>query len=180
MLQTKVRLVEEKYRIEPLLLPLSTGASWEDSRELLLEERPIETLERMHRIDLDADELAALRIRRELEALDYDFDQETVELLKLTATELVTNSTRHSGTDRVVVFVRVDEPSLLIKVCDRGPGVDTKIKEPEPFAEGGRGLFLVESLTHSWGTSQLDIDGSQWSCVWACFGAEALPECASA
>ena len=134
----------------------------------------------MHRIDLDAGELAALRVRRELEELDYEFDEETVELLKLTATELVTNSTKHSGTDRIVVFVRVSEPTLLIKVCDRGPGVHTEISEPDPFAEGGRGLFLVEALTRSWGTSQLDIDGSQWACVWACFGSEALPICASA
>jgi anti-sigma regulatory factor (Ser/Thr protein kinase) len=134
----------------------------------------------MHRIDLVADELVAVRVRRELEALEYEFDDETVELLKLAATELVTNSKRHSGSDKVVVFVRVSEPSLLIKVCDRGPGVHAEVTEPDPLAEGGRGLFLVEALAESWGTSQVDIDGSPWSCVWACFGAEALPVCASA
>jgi anti-sigma regulatory factor (Ser/Thr protein kinase) len=133
----------------------------------------------MHRIDLEADQLAARRIRRYLESLEYDFTDETVELLKLTATELVTNATRHSGTKRVVVFVRVSKPSLLIKVCDRGPGIGTTVKEPDLFDEGGRGLFLVESLAHRWGTSEIDVDGAPWSCVWACFGAEALPSCAS-
>ena len=131
----------------------------------------------MHRIDLPADELSAERIRRELEGLDYDFDADTVELLKLTATELVTNALRHSGTDEVIVFVRVGKPSLLIKVCDRGAGFDARPQEPDPFAEGGRGLFLVEQLSHSWGTSTVEVDDDSWACVWACFGAESLPEC---
>ena len=132
-------------------------------------------LDRMHRIDLEADQLAARRVRRHLENLNYDFEDETVELLKLAATELVTNSARHSGTEQIVVFVRVGAPSLLIKVCDRGPGVSTQVSEPDLLDEGGRGLFLVEALARSWGTGELEIDGSPWSCVWACFGSEALP-----
>jgi hypothetical protein len=86
---------------------------------------------------------------------------------------------RHSGSDRIIVYVRVGEPSLLIKVCDRGPGVSTTVSEPDLLAEGGRGLFLIQALAHSWGTSQLDIDGGSWACVWACFGAESLPSCAT-
>ena len=138
------------------------------------------SLDHMHRFDLRADQLAARRIRRELEALEYDFDLETVDLLQLAATELVTNALRHSGTDRVVVFVRVGPPSLLVKVCDRGPGVEAAAREADLFDEGGRGLFLVEQLSHSWGTSTVDVDGEDWSCVWACFGEEALPSCVSA
>ena len=133
----------------------------------------------MHRFDLRADELAAHRVRRHLETLDYDFDEETVELLKLTATELVTNAVRHSGTESIIVYVRVGPPSLLVKVLDRGPGVDAEPTEPDLFDEGGRGLFLVEQLSRLWGTSTVDLDGEQWSCVWACFGEEMLPECAS-
>ncbi len=136
-----------------------------------------DTLGGMHRFDLKASDMAARQVRRQLESLDYDFDQESVELLKLVATELVTNSVRHSGTDSVVVYVRVGEPSLLVKVCDKGGGVSPKAREADLFAEGGRGLFLVESVTHSWGTSKVDIDGEPWSCVWACFGPERLPSC---
>lgn len=139
-----------------------------------------ETVEQMHRFDLNADDLAARRIRRGLEALDYEFEQETVDLLELVASELVTNAVRHSGTGSVVVYVRVGAPSLLIKVCDRGPGVEGRTQEPGPLDEGGRGLFLVEALSRSWGTSTVEIDGDDWSCVWACFGAQALPGCLSA
>jgi anti-sigma regulatory factor (Ser/Thr protein kinase) len=134
----------------------------------------------MHRFDVPADELASRQIRRALEQLDYDFDADTVELLKLVATELVTNAVRHSGTkDRIVVFVRVREPSLLLKVCDRGPGVERGPARPDPMAEGGRGLFLIDALASKWGTSRTEIDGQGWSCVWACFGDAALPECSS-
>ena len=139
-----------------------------------------QTIEEMHRFDLVADGLAANRIRRELEALDYEFDEETVDLLKLAASELVTNAVRHSGTEKVVVFVRVGPPTLLVKVCDGGPGVEPTANEADLFDEGGRGLFLVEQLSRAWGTSKVDIGGRAWSCVWACFGEESLPSCVSA
>jgi serine/threonine-protein kinase RsbW len=138
-----------------------------------------QTLDAMHRFDLKATDLAARRLRRELEALEYEFSQETVELLSLVATELVTNSVRHSGGDHVVVFVRVGRPSLLVKVCDRGPGVAAQAHRADLMDEGGRGLFLVEAMAESWGTSEVAIDGEPWSCVWACFGSERLPGCAS-
>lgn len=135
------------------------------------------TLDSMHRFDLEASRLAASDVRRRLEDLDYEFPEETVELLKLVTTELVTNAVRHSGTDEVVVYVRVGRPSLLVKVCDRGPGVEADVHEAELMDEGGRGLFLVEAVSQSWGTSQVTIDGEEWSCVWACFGADRLASC---
>lgn len=133
----------------------------------------------MYRLRVPADQLAARRVRRSLEALDYDFDPDVIDLLKIVATELVTNSVIHPRTnaqkDEVVVFVRVKEPTLLIKVCDRGDGVIGSPHLADVTSEGGRGLFLVDALTHSWGTSTVDIDGEPWACVWACFGEEALP-----
>lgn len=135
----------------------------------------------MHRFDLEANDLAARQLRRELEKLQYDFDEDTVDLLKLAATEMVTNAVIHSGAadsgGRVIVYVRVGSPSLLVKVCDRGPGVHQPATKPDVMSEGGRGLFLVDTLTKSWGTSKVEIDGETWSCVWACFGEEALPDC---
>lgn len=138
----------------------------------------------IHRFDVPADELAARRLRRRLEELDYDFEEETVELLKLAATELVTNALLHSGArigvDRVVVYVRVGPPSLLLKVCDRGPGIEERPRAAGLLDEGGRGLLLVEAISRSWGTSKVEVDGKLWSCVWACFGEESLPGCVAA
>jgi anti-sigma regulatory factor (Ser/Thr protein kinase) len=138
-----------------------------------------QTLEAMHRFDLPATKLASRDVRRKLEALDYEFPDETVELLSLVATELVTNAVRHSGSNKIVVYVRVGPPSLLVKVCDKGPGVQARVREHGLFDEGGRGLFLVEAVAHDWGTSRITVDGEPWSCVWACFGADRLPDCAA-
>lgn len=137
-----------------------------------------------HRIDLVADERASRRLRRLLDTLDYDFAPDVADTLKLAATELVTNAVRHSGADQrgdgVIVFVRVGPPSLLIKVCDRGPGVTGGPVEQDLMSEGGRGLFLVDAIAERWGTSRVEIDGLEWACVWACFGEGALPTCAGA
>lgn len=142
---------------------------------------PTPTTNGIHRFDLPPDEMSALRVRRELESLDYDFDEATVELLKLAATELVTNAVLHSGArdamDPVVVYVRVGPPTLLLKVCDRGPGIEARPRRADPLDEGGRGLMVVDAIAHSWGSSQVEVDGSVWSCVWACFGDQALPAC---
>lgn len=134
----------------------------------------------MHRFDLKADELVARRARRELEGLDYDFDEDTVELLKLAVSELVTNALRHSDSEEIVLYVRVGPPTLLVKVCDQGSGVKTGARRADPMDEGGRGLFLVEELSHSWGTSEVEVDGEPRACVWACFGSDSLPGCVSA
>lgn len=140
-----------------------------------------QTHETLHRIDLHPDNRASQRLRRVLDSLEYDFDHDVADVLKLAATELVTNAVRHSEAcrrgDNVVVFVRVGPPSLLVKVCDRGAGVDHGASAPDVMSEGGRGLFLIEALAEKWGTSTVDVDGDKWSCVWACFGAEALPTC---
>lgn len=131
----------------------------------------------MFRFRLPSEQIAARRMRRHLEELDYDFDPEVVELLKLVATELITNAVIHSGAgEEIVVFVRVREPTLLLKVCDPGPGLKSERTTPaNVMSEGGRGLFLVEAMSRSWGTSRVDIDGEDWACVWACFGEDALP-----
>jgi anti-sigma regulatory factor (Ser/Thr protein kinase) len=141
-----------------------------------------QTHDTLHRIDLHADDRASQRLRRVLDSLEYDFDRDVADVLKLATTELVTNAVRHSGArqrgDHVVVFIRIGPPSLLVKVCDRGPGVEQGITRPDLMSEGGRGLFLIEALAEKWGSSTVEVDGHKWSCVWACFGEEALPTCA--
>lgn len=134
-----------------------------------------DTLEGMHRFEIPASDLASWHVRRELEALEYDFPAETVDLLQLATSELVTNAVRHSDTDTVIIYIRVSAPSLLVKVCNKGMRVEAKVNEAELMDEGGRGLFVVEAVANDWGTSEIEIRGSAWACVWACFGAEHLP-----
>jgi two-component sensor histidine kinase len=74
-----------------------------------------------------------------------------VEPAVLVANELVTNAVAHAQTDlwlrlelrgdRLFVAVRDGSPRLLRQVL------------PDPDAESGRGLWLVEQLARSWGVS---------------------------
>lgn len=81
---------------------------------------------------------------------------------KLVVSELVTNAVKMTGiTDPkptwnmvkahhvIGVQLRLVDTSLYVEVWDRGDG-SPEISEQSPDAEGGRGLFIVESLSERW------------------------------
>lgn len=70
----------------------------------------------------------------------------------LLANELVTNAVLHAGTD-VVVRMSLDEGVLFLEV------EDGSLDMPEPLpltpdSDRGRGLFLIEALSDSWGAER--------------------------
>lgn len=83
--------------------------------------------------------------------------RDLLEVAVLLTSELVTNAVRYGG-PRILLTVRDDPDVLRIEVHDDGPcirpvgGVDER-------STGGRGLLLVESLAHAWGTSPRGLDG---------------------
>jgi len=93
------------------------------------------------------------RIRRILRASLTHWQLPTVvDTAELLMTELVTNALRHA--DGPTIRVRVYRQGRLLKIevndgCPRGP----KARPAGPLAEHGRGLALVEALSHSWGVS---------------------------
>jgi anti-sigma regulatory factor (Ser/Thr protein kinase) len=62
--------------------------------------------------------------------------------------EALINADRHGG-GAVSLQATVDREALLVKVCDRGAGFDFASPGPprrasaDPFAEDGRGLWLI-------------------------------------
>ncbi|WP_405958961.1 ATP-binding protein [Streptomyces sp. NBC_00868] len=65
----------------------------------------------------------------------------------LVMSELVTNSVDHYGRDLIrVKAVRLGEDRVQVAVIDRSPNGPTVPKQPAPFDESGRGLFLVDAL----------------------------------
>ncbi len=76
------------------------------------------------------------------------------EIALLLTSELVTNAVRYGGPS--IVLTVKDEPDVFrVEVHDDGP------RAPRPQhgattgnAVSGRGLLLVESLSHEWGTSR--------------------------
>jgi anti-sigma regulatory factor (Ser/Thr protein kinase)/anti-anti-sigma regulatory factor len=81
----------------------------------------------------------------------------------LLASELVTNAVAHARTEiRLRLELRGDR--LHIAVRDGGPGL-LRLVAPDPQAEGGRGLWLIEQLARSWGVNRHPDGGKIVWCV---------------
>jgi anti-sigma regulatory factor (Ser/Thr protein kinase) len=94
----------------------------------------------------------------------------------LLASELVTNSVRHSDSRRpggtVTIAIWGDASSVLVGVTDAG-GESVPAVHHDRDQEGGRGLFLVEQLSARWGY-RAGADGRR--ITW--FEVTAIPACA--
>ncbi len=75
--------------------------------------------------------------------------QDVADAIAVMTSELVTNSIRHAASDFEVGVDRRDG-TIRVEVTDRGPGVPT-VLSPDPTSASGRGLFIVEQLSDSWG-----------------------------
>ncbi len=92
-----------------------------------------------------------------MDGLDTALDEETVATVRLLVSELVTNSIRHGRPDasgHIELSLSATRDSIRVEVADAGTGF-----APRPRAEGqdqgsGRGLHLVEALSHRWGTER--------------------------
>ncbi|MCL2583461.1 MAG: ATP-binding protein [Streptosporangiales bacterium] len=112
---------------------------------------------RDHRAQLPADPRAASEARRQVRAavrywrLPVDLD-----VAALLVSELVTNAVTHDerapdGPRRVTLAIRGSGGRLRVDVHDASPEPPV-LTGASDCAEGGRGLFLVDSLADSWGS----------------------------
>jgi anti-sigma regulatory factor (Ser/Thr protein kinase) len=88
--------------------------------------------------------------------------EETVETTRLVVSELVTNAIRHTGkaadslpsgpelVSNVELVLEATESTVRISVTDRDP-TPPRLKAVGVEAAGGRGIFLVASLSTRWG-----------------------------
>jgi anti-sigma regulatory factor (Ser/Thr protein kinase) len=69
-------------------------------------------------------------------------------------TELVTNAVKHGPGGPVELAIHVGGHGMRGEVADPGPGIDRyNLARRKATEEGGRGLFLVDALSDSWGLS---------------------------
>ncbi|MFG2020761.1 ATP-binding protein [Actinomadura geliboluensis] len=97
-------------------------------------------------------------------------DGEALADVVLCVDELVANACEHtaSGTGgQVTVVVSAREDVLRVTVLDQGGAQKQPQVRTDPYAEDGRGLFLVDALSKSWG-SHPSLNGTA---VWAEFRA---------
>jgi signal transduction histidine kinase len=86
---------------------------------------------------------------------------------QLIASELVTNSVRHSGAsdpDALVLRVELALTTLWLEVEDPGQGGSIAAREPDLDGGGGMGLNLVRTMSERWGVEQVGAGGTR---VWA-------------
>ena len=76
----------------------------------------------------------------------------------LLLSELVTNSVRHSGSglpgQTVTVTVLREGGVVRVEVTDRSVATVPVLRAADSGAEGGRGLYLVDSLAARWGAQR--------------------------
>ena len=115
------------------------------------------------KIDLGGGVHAPAAARRAVEEhLGGHVERDSLHSLDLLVTELVTNAVRHGGAreeDTVTLYMAVAPDRVRVEVCDPGPGFE--LDDPQPYGEGGYGLFLVEQLASRWG-----IEREPVSCAW--------------
>jgi anti-sigma regulatory factor (Ser/Thr protein kinase) len=98
--------------------------------------------------------------------LEYDELRDAVLLL---TSELVTNAIRHCRR-RVQLHVHFERETFRVEVVDDSPLPPGRVNS-YPFAEKGRGLRIVESLSSGWGVTP-DVAGKR---VWFELGVPAPP-----
>ncbi|SEE84838.1 Histidine kinase-like ATPase domain-containing protein [Streptomyces sp. 2131.1] len=93
------------------------------------------------------------RLRRIVRAsLTYYGRPDLVDTAELMLTELATNALRHGKGCEIGVRIFFRDDRLVIEVDDGSPA-RPQLRHAQPDDEGGRGLFLVESLAAEWGVS---------------------------
>jgi anti-sigma regulatory factor (Ser/Thr protein kinase) len=108
---------------------------------------PVEQQQRTWTIDA-REESAARRLKRALlwhlgEVASDDSDFSAVELI---LSELVGNVARHAPGDAEVTLI-YNDGSAILHVSDSGAPFQPRNGMPDLYAEGGRGLFLVRSVS---------------------------------
>jgi anti-sigma regulatory factor (Ser/Thr protein kinase) len=83
-----------------------------------------------------------------------------VEQAELIVSELVTNAFRHGRTASRLVLLS-DGACLRIEVVDYGEG-GAVLRHPGPDDVSGRGLLLVEAMTHKWGAQREGDEHTVW------------------
>jgi len=83
--------------------------------------------------------------------------------IELLATEIVSNAVRHANldpSDEIILRI-VADGYVRVEVTDLGPQFEPKLRRLEP-GPSGWGLFLVDTLSTSWGVEAEGIGKKVW------------------
>jgi len=87
-------------------------------------------------------------------ALDTCVTEDDRWRVEMIVTELVTNAVKHGPGGPVIVAIWAGGAGMRGEIADPGAGIRrTQLVRRRVTEEGGRGLFLVDALSDSWGLS---------------------------
>ncbi len=101
--------------------------------------------------------------RRLLELAAQEWAMPELDSAELLLTEIVTNAAVHAGTD-MTVSLSVSSGRLRVEVSDCSREMP-RPRRPTTGSEGGRGLLLLQRLSHSWGWATSE-DSPRCKTVW--------------
>ncbi|GHF49441.1 hypothetical protein GCM10018790_29120 [Kitasatospora xanthocidica] len=89
------------------------------------------------------------------------WDAEVIFNAELALMELISNAWRHADTPAPVVWFSILDRTLRVTVSDESDALPQQ-RTPTDLAEHGRGLQLVEGLTHRWGVDPQKRGKTTW------------------
>jgi anti-sigma regulatory factor (Ser/Thr protein kinase) len=107
-------------------------------------------------LELPATSHAPARAREAVRqaAQDAGVDADDRWRVEMIVTELVSNAVKHGPGGPVELAIQAGGSGMRGEVADPGPGIHLlKLARRRATEEGGRGLFLVDALSDSWGLS---------------------------
>lgn len=106
----------------------------------------------------------------------WDVPREVRDQAELVVSELVGNAVKHAGGASTLELTRTAD-CVRIAVSDRGGGAPQRL-QPGLLEEGGRGLFIVATVSSGWGHRPIPGGKTVWAelTVPAQLGAAARPD----
>ncbi|MGW8552831.1 ATP-binding protein [Streptomyces tubercidicus] len=102
------------------------------------------------------------RIRRIVGAyLRYWGRDEVVERAAMCVTELLSNVHKHTGSAACVLLLQISPSGVRIVVSDESQDLPV-VREPNWFAESGRGMFLISKTVDAWGAEPTSDGKHVW------------------
>ncbi|MBD0692506.1 hypothetical protein BG452_02065 [Streptomyces sp. CBMA123] len=80
---------------------------------------------------------------------------------QLAMVELIANAWCHGDTPSPGVVILIRDSTLRVGVSDRSSALPSRCSL-DPLSESGRGLHLVEGLTHRWGVEPHELGKTVW------------------
>lgn len=108
-----------------------------------------------------ADPISVMKARSQIVEILQGHRLEITDDAEIVADELVANAVVHAKTDFTVVLERWHD-GIRIAVQDGCIDIPA-IQDPDPLAESGRGLVMIDQVAQSWGHHITD----RGKCVWA-------------